>query len=83
MKHEYTEVFLNEVISMAWADEISFDKIKKEQGLSEAEVIKMMRSHLKTSSFKLWRKRVSGRSAKHEKKAILLRERLVSRGQVF
>ena len=69
MKHEYTEAFLNEVISMAWADEVPFDKIKQELGLSEAEVIKIMRSHLKASSFKLWRKRVSGRCTKHEKKA--------------
>jgi uncharacterized protein (TIGR03643 family) len=54
-------------IAMAWADDASFNKIKRETGLSEADVIKLMRSHLKTGSFKLWRKRVSGRATKHEK----------------
>jgi uncharacterized protein (TIGR03643 family) len=73
MSKEYTEVFINDIIRMAWADDVSFDKIKKERDLSEAEVIKIMRRNLKTGSFKLWRKRVSGRSSKHEKRAKLLR----------
>ena len=68
MSTEQTEAFINEIIGMAWADDISFDKIKKERGLSEAEVIKIMRGNLKASSFKLWRKRVSGRGSKHEKR---------------
>lgn len=68
MRTEQTEAFINEIIGMAWADDISFDKIKKERGLSEAEVIKIMRGNLKASSFKLWRKRVSGRGSKHEKR---------------
>lgn len=73
MKHKYTQTFINEIICMAWADEISFDKIKKNKGISEAEVIAIMRGNLKASSFRLWRKRVSGRSSKHEKRAQLLR----------
>ncbi len=72
MKQEHTEAFINDIIRMAWADEISFDKIKKDRGISEAEVIKIMRGNLKAGSFKLWRKRVSGRSSKHEKRAKLL-----------
>ena len=40
-------------------------------GISESEVIELMRSELKESSFKLWRKRVnSGVSQKHRKKRI-------------
>ncbi len=70
----YTEAFISDIIRMAWADDISFDKIKKERGISEAEVIKIMRRHLKARSFKTWRKRVSGRSSKHEKRARLLRQ---------
>ena len=73
MSTEQTEAFINEIIGMAWADDISFDKIKKERGLSEAEVIKIMRGNLKASSFKLWRKRVSGRGSKHEKRYKFLR----------
>lgn len=74
MKQEYNEAFISDIIRMAWADEISFDKIKKGRGLSEVEVIKIMRGNLKPSSFKLWRKRVSGRGTKHEKRAKLLRQ---------
>jgi len=33
--------------------------------LPEKEVIKVMRRSLKPSSFRLWRKRVSGRKTKH------------------
>jgi uncharacterized protein (TIGR03643 family) len=68
MTKEYSASFISDTIAMAWADDISFDKIKNENGLSEAEVIKIMRSHLKPGSFKVWRKRVSGRKSKHEKK---------------
>ena len=52
---------------LAWQDRITFEEIKKETGLSEAEVIKVMRKSLKPSSFRLWRKRVSGRTTKHQK----------------
>ncbi len=68
--------FINTIIRMAWADEISFDRIKKEHGLSEAEVIKVMRKNLKPGSYRLWRKRVTGRSSKHEKRAKLLRQEI-------
>ena len=74
MKQEHTESFINDIIRMAWADDVSFDKIKKDKGLSEAEVIKIMRTNLKAGSFKLWRKRVSGRSSKHEKRTNLLQQ---------
>lgn len=69
----YSEAFINDIIRMAWADEVSFDKIKKDRGIPEAEVIKIMRANLKAGSFRLWRKRVSGRSTKHERRAFLLR----------
>ncbi|KFJ43397.1 TIGR03643 family protein [Francisella philomiragia] len=58
----------SEIIEMAWCDKTSFDSIKNITGLSEPQVIKIMRNNLKPSSFKLWRKRVSGRVAKHQKK---------------
>jgi uncharacterized protein (TIGR03643 family) len=74
MNHDHNASFISEIVCMAWADEISFDKIKKDRGLSEAEVIKIMRGNLKPGSFKLWRKRVSGRSSKHAKRASILRQ---------
>ena len=52
---------------MAWRDKISFDEIKKKMGLSEKEVIQLMRRSLKRKSFILWRKRVRGRITKHRK----------------
>jgi uncharacterized protein (TIGR03643 family) len=57
----------SEVIALAWADDVSFDEIKQRLGLSEADVILVMRRNLKPSSFRLWRERVSGRHTKHLK----------------
>ena len=57
------------IIEMAWEDRTPFEAIKYQFGLAESEVIKFMRSELKPSSFKLWRKRVQSRiSNKHLKK---------------
>ena len=64
-----------DVIGMAWADRISFEEIKKKTGLSEKEVIKVMRTSLKRKSYLLWRKRVRGRSTKHRK---LFKSRLLN-----
>ena len=55
----------SEIVAMAWDDETSFDHILSQSGLSEPEVIKIMRGHMKPSSFRMWRKRVSGRASKH------------------
>jgi len=57
----------NDVIKLAWSDRVTFEDIEKKTGLNEAKVIKLMRSYLKPSSFRLWRKRVSGRKTKHSK----------------
>ena len=56
-----------DVIGMAWSDKISFEEIKKKTGLSESEIISIMRKNLKKSSYILWRKRVRGRPSKHRK----------------
>lgn len=74
MKHKYSQEFISNIIQLAWTDNISFDKIKRDQNITEAEVIKIMRGHLKPSSFRLWRKRVSGRDTKHEKRTKLLNQ---------
>lgn len=60
---------IDRIIEMAWEDRTPFEAIKFQFGLSESEVIKLMRTELKPTSFKLWRKRVnSGISQKHLKK---------------
>jgi uncharacterized protein (TIGR03643 family) len=53
------------VIQMAWEDRTSFESIQERTGLTQAEVIRLMRSELKPQSFMLWRKRVKGRTTKH------------------
>ena len=58
---------INSIIEMAWCDKTSFDSIKLQTNLSEKEVIKIMRSNLKKTSFQVWRQRVYGRKAKHAK----------------
>ena len=64
------------VIWAAWADRVTFEEIKKKTGKSESDVIKIMRKHLKPSSFKLWRERAKTKSIKHMKKFILERKNL-------
>ena len=59
---------INSIIEMAWCDKTSFDSIKVQTGFAEKDIIKIMRSNLKNSSFKVWRERVYGRKAKHAKK---------------
>ena len=60
---------LDRIIEMAWEDRTPFEAILFQFGLSESDVIALMRKELKRSSFNLWRKRVnSGVSQKHLKK---------------
>lgn len=51
---------------MAWEDRTSFDAIERQFGLDESAVIRLMRSTMKASSFKMWRTRVTGRKTKHQ-----------------
>ena len=59
---------LNRIIEMAWEDRTPFDIIYKEFDITQNELERLMRNNLKPSSFKLWRKRVSGRKTKHSAK---------------
>ena len=52
---------------MAWEDRTPFEAIEFQFGLKENDVRKLMRSQMKESSFKMWRKRVKGRKTKHIK----------------
>ncbi len=70
-----SESDISRLIEMAWEDRTPFDAIEKSFGLSEPQVIQLMRHQLKRSSFELWRKRVTGRATKH----VALRSKLVER----
>jgi len=63
-----TDPQTNRIIRLAWEDRTTFEEIEERTGLTEAEVIKVMRRELKPSSFRMWRKRVSGRITKHRKR---------------
>ena len=56
---------ISRIVEMAWEDRTPFEAIEALYGLSESEVIKVMRREMKPSSFRMWRKRVSGRRTKH------------------
>ncbi|PRY60198.1 uncharacterized protein (TIGR03643 family) [Vreelandella songnenensis] len=64
------------VIEMAWEDRTPFEAIETLFGLAEPDVIEVMRSELKPGSFRLWRKRVTGRATKHR----ALRSPAIQRG---
>ncbi|NJL46304.1 MAG: TIGR03643 family protein [Leptolyngbyaceae cyanobacterium SM2_5_2] len=56
---------INRVIEMAWEDRTPFEAIEAQFGLTEPQVIALMRSTMKPSSFRMWRRRVTTRKTKH------------------
>ena len=67
IKVTLSQLDINRVIEMAWEDRTTFDAIKFQFGLNESEVKALMKSTLKFSSYKLWRKRVEACKTKHAK----------------
>ena len=67
MNKNFTERELDRIIEMAWEDRTPFEAITFQFGISEQETIEIMSLKLKRKSFKMWRKRVQGRSTKHAK----------------
>ena len=56
---------IDRIIGMAWEDRTPFYAIKAQFGLTEKDVIELMRKEMKRSSFVMWRERVTGRKTKH------------------
>jgi uncharacterized protein (TIGR03643 family) len=73
MKPAQSPEFISLIIRLAWEDRTTFEEIAKRTGLVESQVIEVMRRELKPSSFRMWRKRVTGRVTKHRR---LLEKRL-------
>ncbi|MEL6857388.1 MAG: TIGR03643 family protein [Pseudomonadota bacterium] len=67
MKLPIDPIEISAIIDMAWDDETSFDAIRVQTGLAEKQVIEIMRREMKPNSFRIWRRRVSGRASKHAK----------------
>ena len=66
-KMNLSDVDKDRIIEMAWEDRTPFEAIEYQFGLKENDVRQIMRTSLKESSFKMWRKRVKGRKTKHKK----------------
>jgi uncharacterized protein (TIGR03643 family) len=62
---DFNEADISRIIEMAWEDRTSFEAIEAQFGINQDGVIKIMRAHLKLSSFKLWRERTHGQKTKH------------------
>ena len=58
---------LSRLIEMAWEDKTPFEAILNTYHINESELMKLMQANLKSSSYRLWRKRVKERSSKHIK----------------
>ena len=67
---ELTQEQLSRLIEMAWEDRTPFEAIALNYQLNEADVIRLMRRHLKPKAFRNWRARVSGRKTKHLSKRL-------------
>jgi len=64
-KTKIDPVDLSRIVEMAWEDRTPFDAIEQSYGINESAVIDLMRQAMKPSSFRMWRKRVTGRATKH------------------
>ncbi|MDJ0733877.1 MAG: TIGR03643 family protein [Nostocaceae cyanobacterium] len=78
---ELDSATIDRIIEMAWEDRTPFAAIEIQFGLQEKQVIAIMRRHMKESSFRMWRKRVSGRNTKHLHKRDFLAGRFKSTNQ--
>ncbi|MDP5014379.1 MAG: TIGR03643 family protein [Schleiferiaceae bacterium] len=65
LSNELSEADIDRVIAMAWEDRTPFEAIYAQFGLRENDVRALMRKHMKASSFRMWRERVTGRKTKH------------------
>jgi uncharacterized protein (TIGR03643 family) len=62
---------IGRIIEMAWDDLTPFESIRIQFQLGEKDVIRLMRTELKPASYRVWRRRVSGRLSKHQKRSEL------------
>jgi uncharacterized protein (TIGR03643 family) len=56
---------IDRVIEMAWEDRTPFDAIYFQFGLTEQEVIRLMKLQMTPRNWRKWRERVQGRRTKH------------------
>jgi len=67
-KYQLSEQDIDRIVEMAWEDRTPFEAIESQFGISEKEVIALMREEMRASSWRMWRTRMQGRKTKHQKK---------------
>lgn len=72
---------IDRIVEMAWEDRTPFAAIEHQYGIKEKEVIAIMRREMKASSFRMWRKRVTGRKTKHLQQRDFIEGRFKSQNQ--
>jgi len=80
---DLSEAEIDRVIAMAWEDRTPFEAIYTQFGLRENDVRALMRRHMKASSFRMWRERVTGRKTKHLMLRVFEKGRFKSSNQRF
>jgi len=65
LAHNLIPEQIDRVIAMAWEDRTPFEAITFQFGLTEADVIRLMKQEMTLKNWKKWRERVQGRKTKH------------------
>ena len=60
-----TATDIDRIIEMAWEDRTPFEAIEIQFGLTEADVIVLMKREMTLRNWQKWRARVQGRKTKH------------------
>lgn len=60
-----TAIDIDRIIEMAWEDRTPFEAIEIQFGLTEADVIVLMKREMTLRNWQKWRARVQGRKTKH------------------
>ena len=60
---KFSDSQISDIIQMAWDDQTDFSHITKIYNIDEGEVKKIMKKNIKNKSYKIWRERISRRSA--------------------
>ena len=64
-KHNLSKGDIDRIVEMAWEDRTPFEAIAFQFGVTEAEVIELMKHEMHLNNWKKWRARVQGRGTKH------------------
>jgi uncharacterized protein (TIGR03643 family) len=78
---ELTPDDIDRIIGMAWEDRTPFEAIEHQFGVTPDQVKVLMRTHMKPSSYRMWRIRMERISTKHQARRGFLTGRFRSNNQ--